>query len=679
MFSSTMPSSLMKFLAALFALCASAFAAAPTVGGLAAGTVISGAVTLSASVTTNGGTTNVTFHYGFGGNLDQKKVVSLSDAASAQTAKINLTSLTGGQTYHFKVEAVNGDGTTEVDGSDFAVPAYAPTVVLQNTTTPLGGKATLKAIINGNGAATTVTFSYGTTTSYGTTVPATPAVLATDVDKAVTASLEGLDRGTTYHFKATATNAQGITNTFDAIFLAATNAAPVAKADTATLRGRTPILINVLKNDSDKEGDVLSLSSVTQGKQGRTEIVGSQIRYTPGDGTTWPDMFTYIVEDNYLGTLGTGATATGTVTVRAPGLSAEGLHAASIKDEDGNIVGILRLIGTEGGTVSGKILLHSQSIPITGILDADGHFHATLARAGHSPLEVDITYDQTGSTTLKATLSSDGDEFTASAPLATLTAARRDELNGKYTIQLPAPAGTDTPKGTGYAYIDVRPWGGVAIKGKFGDGSKFSARSVLGGAGDAAAIDFWAAPKNARVGGTLAFGTGTTPTLTGNLSWYRPPRSGATFFPEGFFATVAASGAIYTPPEKGEHALGTTDKVNLILRDGNLLSPITHNIDLNSRDGVEILDQGPENISLKIDRKKGIFQGEFDHPQDGSRRKFQGVLLQQKSNGRGVFLGQNQTGTVEFNLGAAKPPTTGGTTGTTGGTGIDVGGATLEN
>ena len=669
----------MKFLAALLALCASALAAVPTVGGLTVGPISSGAVTLSSSVTTNDSTTNVTFRYGFGGNLDKKQVVSLSNASSAQTAKVNLTSLVGGQTYHFKVEAVNGDGTTEVDGSDFTVPGYAPTIVLQNTTTPLGGKATLKATITSNGAATTVTFSYGTTTSYGTTVTATPVLLAADVDKAVTASLEGLDRGTTYHFKATATSTLGTTNTADTIFLAATNAAPIAKADTATLRGRTPIVINVLKNDSDKEGDVISISSVTQGKQGKVEIVGSQIRYTPGDGTTWPDTFTYTVEDNYLGTLGVGATATSTVTVKAPGLAAEGLHSATIKDADGNIVGIINLLGTAGGTVSGKILYGNERIPISGTLDANGHFHASLNHSGDSPLEVDITFDQSGATTLNATVNDDGKEFTASAPLTTLTAARREELNGRYTVQLPGPTGTDAPKGTGFAYINVTPCGEVSIRGKYGDGSKFYTRSALGGAGDVAAIDIWAARKNSQLSGTLAFGTGTTPTLTGTLNWSRQPERGATFFPDGFTASVAASGAIYTPPDDGDRSLGKSSKAsNLTLRDGNLLSPITHNLVLNKRDGVEILDQGPENMTLKIDRKKGIFKGEFDHPQDGSRRKFQGVLLQDKSIGRGVFLGQNQTGTVEFNLGAAKPPTTGGTTGgdtgANGGTGIDLGG-----
>jgi hypothetical protein len=332
--------------------------------------------------------------------------------------------------------------------------------------------------------------------------------------------------------------------------------------------------------------------------------------------------------------------------------------------------------------VSGKILYGNERIPISGTLDGNGHFHASLNHSGDSPLEVDITFDQAGTTTLNATVNDNGKEFTASAPLTTLTAARRDELNGKYTVQLPVPTGTDAPKGTGFAYINVTPWGDVSIRGKFGDGSKFYTRSALGGAGDFAAIDVWAARKNSQLSGTLAFGTGTTPTLTGTLNWSRQPDSGATFFPDGFTASVAAAGAIYTPPDKGEHALGTTDKVSLIFRDGNLLSPITHNIDLNGRDGVEILDQGPENMSLKIDRKKGIFQGEFDHPQDGSRRKFQGVLLQDKSIGRGVFLGQNQTGTVEFNLGAIQPPaaggttggTTGGGTGATGGTGIDLGG-----
>ena len=652
----------MKFLAALFALCASAFAAAPDVSGLSAGTVTSGAVSLSASVTTNGSTTKVTFRYGFGGNLDKKQAMSLSDATKVQTAKVNLTSLVGGQTYHFKVEALNADGTTTVDGSDFVVPSYAPTVSLQNTTTPPAGKATLKALITGNGAGTSVNFSYGITSAYGTTVAGTPAVLAADVDKAVTVSIDGLDRGTVYHFRATATSAMGITSSVDTIFVTAANALPVTKADTATLHGRTPILIDVLTNDSDPESDVISLKSVTEGAQGTTEIVGNQILYTPGEGTTWPDTFTYIVEDNYLDANGNGASAVGTVTIFAPGLSAVGLHAALIKDAHGKVVGLLRLMGTEAGSVSGNIDLDGDRFPVTGVLDADGHFHANIPRKDNDPLSLDVSFDQNTSTTLNATIKADGKKYSASATLATLTEERRNELNGRYTLQIPATSGTDTPKGTGFAHIDVKASGSVYMWGKLGDGTFFTARSVLGGAGDAAEIDFWTAPKGARVSGTLQFGADATPTLDGTLNWYRPPHEGEEFFPNGFSTKANASGSYYTPPKNGDHAIGETNKATLILREGNLPAAITQSINLNNKDDVDIVHQGPENLAMKIYRKSGLFRGEFDHPQDSSRRTFHGVLLQQQNIGRGIFSGQNQTGTVEVNLGRAKASTSGGTT-----------------
>lgn len=69
------------------------------------------------------------------------------------------------------------------------------------------------------------------------------------------------------------------------------------------------INVNVLGNDSDPDGDSLSVSNVTNGQNGRVSIVGNTVTYTPNRGFSGTDNFTYTASD------GRGGTGTATVTV----------------------------------------------------------------------------------------------------------------------------------------------------------------------------------------------------------------------------------------------------------------------------------------------------------------------------------------------------------------------------
>ncbi len=78
----------------------------------------------------------------------------------------------------------------------------------------------------------------------------------------------------------------------------ANNRAPVAVADTYWVSGRTPAMLPVLTNDTDPDGDALTIISVTEpaGQTGTVQIMGSQILYTP-KAPFYTDTFTYTVSD----------------------------------------------------------------------------------------------------------------------------------------------------------------------------------------------------------------------------------------------------------------------------------------------------------------------------------------------------------------------------------------------
>jgi len=85
---------------------------------------------------------------------------------------------------------------------------------------------------------------------------------------------------------------------------------PVAVDDTDATGEDTAVDIDVLDNDTDIDGDTLTVASVGTASNGSTSInLDGTVRYDPNLGFTGTDSFTYVVSD------GNSGTDTGTVTV----------------------------------------------------------------------------------------------------------------------------------------------------------------------------------------------------------------------------------------------------------------------------------------------------------------------------------------------------------------------------
>jgi VCBS repeat-containing protein len=95
------------------------------------------------------------------------------------------------------------------------------------------------------------------------------------------------------------------------ITINAVNDPPVAVDDTATVdQDSTDNFIDVLANDSDAEGETITVTGVTQAAHGSVTFNPGGVTYTPNAGFSGDDSFTYTVSDGNPG----GYTA-GTVTV----------------------------------------------------------------------------------------------------------------------------------------------------------------------------------------------------------------------------------------------------------------------------------------------------------------------------------------------------------------------------
>ena len=124
--------------------------------------------------------------------------------------------------------------------------------------------------------------------------------------------------------------------------------------DVATVLEDTATALNVLSNDSDPDGDVLSVSAVTQAAHGSVAVITDgidvgKVRYTPQANFFGADTFTYTVSDGK-----STATAAVTITVSNVNDPPVAVNDSVITPEDTAVSVDVRLNDTDvdGDTLS---------------------------------------------------------------------------------------------------------------------------------------------------------------------------------------------------------------------------------------------------------------------------------------------------------------------------------------
>jgi len=198
--------------------------------------------TLNGTVDPNGRATTWYFEYGTSTSYGSK-TTERSAGSSTSTAGVSapVSGLTRGRLYHYRLVATSDAGTSRGADQTFST-ITAPTAVTGAASSIAPTSARLNGRVTPNGQATTWYFEYGTGTSYGAKTPTRSLGSGTSAVN-VAASLTGLRRTTTYHYRLVATNASGTTVGGDRVFSTSlapsvrTGAAQNAGATTATLTG----------------------------------------------------------------------------------------------------------------------------------------------------------------------------------------------------------------------------------------------------------------------------------------------------------------------------------------------------------------------------------------------------------------------------------------------------------
>lgn len=191
--------------------------AAPTASTKPASSVTQSTATVNGTVNPAGQNTTYYFEYGPTANYGLETGAAGAGSGTAdEQVSANLSALTPGTTYHFRVVAVSAGGTTL--GTDQTFTTTAQPVVTTGTASAVGQNgATLNGTVNPDGKATTYYFQFGKSNTYGTNTPTQNAGSGT-TDVAVHAGIGGLTANTTYHYRLVATNSDGTTYGNDVTF-----------------------------------------------------------------------------------------------------------------------------------------------------------------------------------------------------------------------------------------------------------------------------------------------------------------------------------------------------------------------------------------------------------------------------------------------------------------------------
>jgi hypothetical protein len=573
------------------------------------------------------------------------------------------------------VQGVDGKfyGTSYGSSCVFVVDAGLPPLPSEPTTTTLpataitANSATGAGQVNPNGAATQVWFEYGVSPSY---TGSTSAVNAGSgrVAETFSASLTGLPAHTQIHYAIVAQNNKGMTSGADTTFTT-TDSAPLAYLDEVLIpTGKVTPVIEPLVNDSDPDGDPLTITEAGRSKFGVTLInganTGNTITYTPSPNYAGSDSFSYTISDGF------GKTATSTVNISSnPFALRAGEFIGLITGSDGSVDGTATLTLTKTGAFTDAFLINGAKDSGTGAFDQQSGNFISADSSIHLHLDLSGTANKLGDFVLSgtiATISSTQAIISAFHTAYSLTEIPREA--GNYTALLTSTGTSLTaPPGTGYGILNVTKGGISTMFGKLADNVNFSASRILvgGTAGNRFIIyetsgDPSATTEGAKESfiGSVTFEKLTGSDFDGTPEWVKPQQSRGNY-PAAFDTRLNVIGSLYTRPTNGGSALPGFASGTLALSDTGTLSvsgatPLDKMVTLTSTNALTITNPSTDELTVTITPSTGVFRGTFLYPVTGGEPKltdFSGVLFQDQTMGGGLFLGPSGGGTVSLTPG----------------------------
>ncbi len=177
--------------------------------------------TLNGIVNANNLSVTITFEYGPDTDYGYSVTALQSPVTGNENTNVSadISGLSEGTTYHFRVRSDNSLGGTEY-GSDltFKTLGEVPDASAEEASNVISVAATLNGTVNANYLSTVVTFEYGTSINYDQTAAALQNPVTGSSASPISADITGLTIQETYHYRIKAVNSLGTTYSDDMTF-----------------------------------------------------------------------------------------------------------------------------------------------------------------------------------------------------------------------------------------------------------------------------------------------------------------------------------------------------------------------------------------------------------------------------------------------------------------------------
>jgi len=594
----------------------------------------------------------------------------ITDVAGLTSLDVNLNDLLAGTTY--TVQALVDDllgtitETVTIIVDTLPLPATeAPEAVTTTATNITTTSATLNGTVDPNQSLTVYYFEYGKSTAYSSSTLPAPLVTG-DSPVAVPGPISGLTPNTLYHFRIVATNNAGTSRGSDATFTTEAvppntpNTAPVASDDFMYPQGNATS-VAVLDNDTDAEGDPLTISEFTQGTSGTvTTGPDNTLVYTPGRNYRGTDSFTYTITDGEF-------SDTATVYVQDYYQATTGIYNGLVSNTTptNRNTGVLTLKVNKRSSYTGVLQLGGLRYRFKGAFDPSGNSVVNVNRSKLTPVNISLHLNPFRGA-VEGTILVDNFSSTTVAKRCPYNIKSNQTAHyGRYNAVLNPAAGPNVPLGNGYMVFSIGKTGGVRVSARLSDNRPFTTSAYLAADGTFPLYN-GIYPANFSERGSLGgLVTLENPATAGNgsltasstLRWYKPPqRSG--LYASGFTADVDLTGSRYGKPVTGTRVFqvdNSNGQVKVTITDGNLSSPISATFIWATNNKLVATGPNPGNVQIKISPSTGAFSGRFVDPGTGLKRSFRGVITQRQKYGSALFQGFTHTGTVTLSESGFEP------------------------
>ena len=320
-----------------------------------------------------------------------------------------------------------------------------------------------------------------------------------------------------------------------------------------------------------------------------------------------------------------------------------------------------------GGAVSGTIRLNGRSFKLRGVIDANGRLLLALNQRDGTVVYVDLQLmktDSAGTETFRGTIEWNGVTSIVDLDRVIYHYKRNPappNLVGRYTMLMPSlpGSGQSSPGGDGWGLVTVNTSGSISVKGRLGDGTRFSEGAYLSGENETSLYRelYSSQPEKGRIGGKLTFrDVPGVSDFDGLMEWKKFEHAREKRYPEGFKVQIQALGSRYTAPESGGRVL-----VQLAEQEYNARAAIIDDVLNNGVGQVDlavswksnnrIYHYGPEKMSATASAKNGSISGSYFNPDSRETTSFTGVAFQKQGIVGGVSLFPTNTGAVRIQPG----------------------------